>query len=150
MNRIPSFQPEVCMSASPLSDPDALSGTQAVEAAAPDWSPLHAKLQPLVDGGRFDNIVDLLSVVSDLVDFADPALVEKLSKTFEEIVAASATAGGALRIASAEARRQPDAPSLRALWATARDPDTRRGIGIVLRTLQIVGRLHADERASAR
>ncbi|MGU3776609.1 DUF1641 domain-containing protein [Burkholderia metallica] len=129
------------MSASPLSGADAPPDL-AEQAALPDWSPLHAKLQPLVDGGRLDNVVDLLSLVSDLVDFADPALIEKLSKTFEEVVAASATTGGALRIASAEARLRADAPSLRALWSTARDPDTRRGIGIVLRTLQIVGRLH--------
>ncbi|MGT0250594.1 DUF1641 domain-containing protein [Burkholderia pyrrocinia] len=115
------------------------------QAMMPDWSSLYAKLQPLVNGGRLDNLLDLLSLVSDLVEFADPALIGKLGKTFEEIVAVSTTGGGALRIASAKARRRRDAPSLRELWAITRDSDTRRGIEIVLHTLQIIGRLHASE-----
>ncbi|WP_227739557.1 DUF1641 domain-containing protein [Burkholderia thailandensis] len=68
---------------------------------------------------------------------------------FEDVVAAGSTAGGALRVASAEARRQRDAPSLRALWSLLHDPDTRRGIGVLLRALQIAGRLHGEMAADA-
>lgn len=105
---------------------------------------LQAKLQPLLDGGRLDNLVDLLSLLSDLVDFADAALIEKLSKTLEELIAVSTAAGGALRIATAQARREADAPPLRSLWSIARDPDTRRGLAMVLRVLQITGRMQRE------
>ncbi|KVE25112.1 hypothetical protein WS67_19665 [Burkholderia singularis] len=127
-------------SAAASPDDEPLSADQALTS---EWLLLAAKLQSHINGSRFDNIVDLLSILSDLVDFADPALIDKLSKTFEEIVAASTAAGGALRIASAEAKLKTDAPSLRALWSSARHPDTRRGIDIVLRMLEIIGRLHA-------
>lgn len=103
---------------------------------------LLVRLQPLVDGPRLDTLVDLLALVADLLDFADPALVGRLAGTFEELVAAGSTAGGALRIASAEAGRRTDAPSARALWSLVRDADTRRGLGLLLRTLQIVGARH--------
>jgi hypothetical protein len=103
---------------------------------------LLARLQPLVDGPRLDTLVDLFALVADLLDFADPALVGRLAGTFEELVAAGSTAGGALRIASAEAGRRTDAPSARALWSLVRDADTRRGLGLLLRTLQIVGAQH--------
>lgn len=51
-------------------------------------APLLDKLQPLLAGGRLDNVVDLLSLLSDLVDIADNALVEKLAGAFEGLVAA--------------------------------------------------------------
>ncbi|SUI54014.1 Uncharacterised protein [Serratia quinivorans] len=51
-------------------------------------APLLDKLQPLLAGGRLDNVVDLLSLLSDLVDIADNALVEKLAGVFEGLVAA--------------------------------------------------------------
>lgn len=44
------------------------------------------KLQPLLAGGRLDNVVDLLSLLSDVVDIADNALVEKLAGVFEGLV----------------------------------------------------------------
>ncbi len=46
------------------------------------------KLQPLLAGGRLDNVVDLLSLLSDVVDIADNALVEKLAGVFEGLVTA--------------------------------------------------------------
>lgn len=44
------------------------------------------KLQPLLAGGRLDNVVDLLSLLSDVVDIADNALVEKLAGVFEGLI----------------------------------------------------------------
>lgn len=126
--------------------PDALDSRAAPD---PAWDAIAPALQPLLAGDRLGHLVDLLALVADLVDFADQAAVEKLSKLFEDVVAAGSTAGGALRVASAEASRQRDAPTLRALWALLRDPDTRRGIGVLLRALQIVGRLHGEAAAHA-
>ncbi|AJY27234.1 hypothetical protein BTM_322 [Burkholderia thailandensis 34] len=127
--------------------PDTLDAPGAPGPAA--WAAIALGLQPLFVGDRLGNLVDLLALVADLVDFADQAAVEKLSMLFEDVVAAGSTAGGALRVASAEARRQRDAPSLRALWSLLHDPDTRRGIGVLLRALQIAGRLHGEMAADA-
>ncbi|AJX32940.1 DUF1641 domain-containing protein [Burkholderia oklahomensis] len=135
-------------SATPAHDarPTALDAPAAPD---PTWAAIAPELRPLLVGDRLGNLVDLFALVADLVDFADQAAVEKLSKLFEDVVAAGATAGGALRVASAEARRQREAPPLRALWSLLRDPDTRRGVGMLLRALQIAGRLHGETAAGA-
>lgn len=101
---------------------------------------LLSKLQPLLDGGRMDNIVDLLALISDLIDLLDPALVEKLAGLFESATAVSWTVGNALRMAKAETTEQAIAPSLYGLLALLRDADTRRAVALVLRALNVIGR----------
>ncbi|OLF55516.1 DUF1641 domain-containing protein [Pseudomonas chlororaphis] len=97
------------------------------------------KLQPLLDSGRLDNVVDLLSLLSDLVDLLDPPMVEKLARLFEEGTAATWHLGNALRQAKAETMTHAP-PSLRDLLALLRNADTRRGVALVLRTLSVIGR----------
>lgn len=104
------------------------------------WAELSPRLAPLMLGARLDNLVDILALMADLVDFLDPAMIEKASTVFEEAVAAHGTLSGAVRLAAAQTRRGTEPPGTRALWALARDPDTRRGMALLLRTLQIVGR----------
>ena len=109
---------------------------------ASEHEPLAAlleKLQPLLAGGRLDNVVDLLSLLSDLVDIADNALVEKLSGVFEGLVAAGWEGGMALKMAHTELQLDPSRVNFRALYALLRQPDTLLGLMLVLRTLQIVG-----------
>jgi uncharacterized protein YjgD (DUF1641 family) len=101
---------------------------------------LLSKLQPLLDGGRMDNIVDLLAFVSDLVDLLDSAMVEKLAGLFEEATAVSWSLGNALRMAKAETTAQATPPNLYGLLSLLREPDTRRGAALVLRTLNVIGR----------
>jgi hypothetical protein len=127
-----------------------LATSEPPHAASATTDSLLARLQPLLDGPRFDTLVDLLALIADLLDFVDPALVGRLAGTFEELVAAGSTGGGALRIASAEARRQSEPPSVRTLWSLVRDADTRRGLGLLLRMLQIVGARHRHAESSAR
>ncbi|CAI2494437.1 TPA: hypothetical protein SMI40_003147 [Serratia liquefaciens] len=109
---------------------------------ASEHEPLAAlleKLQPLLAGGRLDNVVDLLSLLSDLVDIADNALVEKLSGVVEGLVAAGWEGGMALKMAHTELQLDPSPVNFRALYALLRQPDTLLGLMLVLRTLQIVG-----------
>lgn len=98
------------------------------------------KLQPLLDGGRMDNIVDALALVSDLVDLLDAALIEKLARVFEETTAVSWSVGNALRMAKAETVAQAAPPSLYGLLSLLRETDTRRGAELLLRTLNVIGR----------
>ncbi|CAI1134845.1 hypothetical protein AB6825_19825 [Serratia proteamaculans] len=102
-------------------------------------APLLEKLQPLLAGGRLDNVVDLLSLLSDLVDIADNALVEKLSGVFEGLVAAGWEGGMALKMAHTELQSDPSPANFRSLYALLRQPDTLLGLMLVLRTLQIIG-----------
>ncbi|AKA26203.1 DUF1641 domain-containing protein [Pseudomonas chlororaphis] len=106
----------------------------------PGLDALLEKLQPLLDGGRLDNLVDLLSLLSDLVDLLDPPMVEKLARLFEEATAVTWSLGNALRLAKAETVAQEAPPNLRQLLSLLRDADTRRGMALVLRTLSVVGR----------
>lgn len=97
------------------------------------------KLQPLLAGGRLDNVVDLLSLLSDLVDIADNALVEKLAGVFEGLVTVGWEGGTALKLAHSELQLNPQSANFRALYALLRQPDTLLGLMLVLRTLQIIG-----------
>ena len=101
---------------------------------------LMAKLQPLIDGGRLDNLVDLLSLTSDMVDLLDAAMVEKLARLFENATAATWTVSNAVRMARAEVAAAPEPPGVYALIKLLNEPDTRKGVAVVLRTLNVIGR----------
>ncbi|MEN5093433.1 hypothetical protein ABE458_22300 [Pseudomonas protegens] len=110
-----------------------LAGTPGLEA-------LMKKLQPLLDSARLDNLVDLLSLLCDLIDMLDQAMIEKLAQQFEEATAASWILGNALRMAKAETSAHGTAPSLYGLLSLLREEDTRRGAALLLRTLNVIGR----------
>ena len=55
--------------------------------SCPSLKNLIDKTAPLIQAGRFDNIVDLLSLVSDNISFIDEAALQKTTKVAEEIMA---------------------------------------------------------------
>jgi uncharacterized protein YjgD (DUF1641 family) len=112
----------------------------AVQGENPGLEAFLSKLQPLLDGGRLDNLVDLASLLSDLVDLLDAAMVEKLSVQFEQATALSWNLGNAIRQATAQTRQDSEPPGLYGLLALLREADTRRGCALVLRTLNALGR----------
>lgn len=115
-------------------------GTQA--GATPDLA-IHEivqKLQPLLDSGRLDNLVDLLSIASDIVDLLDCAMVEKLATLFEQTTSVSWELGNAVRMAKSQTQALEHPDSLYGLLTLLREPDTRRGVGLILRTLNVIGR----------
>ncbi|WP_199063152.1 hypothetical protein [Serratia sp. ASV30] len=100
---------------------------------------LLAKLDPLLATGRLDNVVDLLSLLSDITDIADNALVEKLAGVFEGVVAAGWEGGMALKMAHSELQLNTSPANYRSVYALLRQPDTLLGLMLVLRTFQIIG-----------
>ncbi|EKN6179095.1 hypothetical protein DVQ78_21245 [Yersinia enterocolitica] len=104
-----------------------------------DFTELLNKLQSLLAGGRLNNAVDMLSLLSDVVDIADNALVEKLAGVFEGVVAVGWESGNALRIANTELRLNQESVNYRSLYSLFRDRDTLVGVTLLLRTLQIIG-----------
>lgn len=121
-------------------DPIPSDGAQAV--GTPDLA-IHQivqKLQPLLDSGRLDNLVDLLSIASDIVDLLDCAMVEKLATLFEQTTSVSWELGNAVRMAKSQTQALEHPDSLYGLLTLLREPDTRRGVGLILRTLNVIGR----------
>lgn len=116
-----------------MQTPEDMSVTPAAAA-------LMARLQPLLDGGRLENLVDVLALVSDMTDLLDAAMVEKLARLFETATAASWTACNTLRLAQAETAALPESPSLYSLFKLLNDTDTRKGVAVVLKTLNVIGR----------
>src|SRR5690625_380900 len=76
------------------------------------------KLAPLIQGRRLNNIIDLLSVASDLVDMSDESMINKLSTNFENVVSGAWAAGNAARYASNEVT-QLSTPSMFGLLRAA-------------------------------
>lgn len=111
----------------------------AVAANDPGLADLLEKLQPLLAGQRLHNVVDLLSLLSDVVDIADNAMVEKLAGLFEGIVAVGWEGGNALHLAHSELQQGTQQPNFRSLYTLLRQPDTLLGMTLALRTLQIIG-----------
>ncbi|HBO3292059.1 TPA: DUF1641 domain-containing protein [Pseudomonas aeruginosa] len=109
---------------------------------------LAVKLQPLIEGHRLDNLVDLLSLLSDIVDLLDPAMVDKLALLFEQVTSVGWSVGNAVRVARAELLLE-QAPSLKDLLRLLRDADTRRGLVLVLGSLRSLGRQLAAEQEVA-
>ena len=113
------------------------------ESITPPISPgsdaLMEKLKPLIDGGRLDNLVDLLSLISDLVDLLDPAMVEKLARLFEGATEATWSVSNAVRMAKADSTANEQPPGFYQLLKLLREPDTRRGVGFALKTLNVIG-----------
>ncbi len=97
------------------------------------------KLEPLLAGRRLNRIVDLLSVVADTVDMSDAYMVEKLAKTYEEIIGSAWTTGNAIRMANAQVSQMQETPSLIGLLRIAREEHVRRGLAFLLVTAGILG-----------
>ena len=114
-------------------NPESLEHNSGLEA-------LLGKLQPLLDAGRLDNLVDLMSLLSDTVDLLDLATVEKLARLFEDTTTFTWRLGNALRMAAAETAAEAEPPNIYGLLSLLREKDTRRGVALVLRTLNVIGR----------
>lgn len=114
-----------------LNDPATLQGI----------SDLVAKLSPLLQGQRLHNLVDLASAMSDVVDMADDAMVQKVMKVYENMTAGAFNLSNAVGYASAQAGAEKDPPTLwQAMRRLNRDEDARRGLSVALAMLSLLGR----------
>ncbi|MEO6421534.1 MAG: DUF1641 domain-containing protein [Candidatus Nitrotoga sp.] len=98
------------------------------------------KATPLVQAGRFNNIIDLLSIISDNIEFLDEAALEKTTKVGEEILALGWTAGNAVRMAHAQTEALEKPPGLFQLISSLNEPDVRRSLHFFISTMRIIGR----------
>lgn len=104
-------------------------------------SELVAKLAPLLQGKRLHNIVDLLAAVSDVVEMADDAMVQKLMKGYEEVVAGAWNMSNIDRHSTAQAGGVETPPTLwQGISQFNRDEDARRGLLVAMNVLGAMGR----------
>lgn len=102
------------------------------------------KVAPLLQGNRFNNIVDLASLASDGVDMFDDAIVQKLMKVYEEVIGTAWSMGNAARFSAAKASTA-ETPSLFGLLRLAGDEDVRRGLFFALTFLSVLGGQMKDD-----
>ncbi len=121
---------ETLISNTILNDPATLEGINH----------LISKTAPLLQGGRFDNIIDLLSVISDNIEFLDEAALEKTTKVGEEVLALGWTTGNAVRMANAQTEALEKPPGLFQLLSSLNNPDVRRSLHFFIETMRIIGR----------
>lgn len=98
------------------------------------------KLEPLIQGQRLDHLVDLASLLSDLVDMTDERMVEKTMRSWEELIAVGWTTGNAIRFAGNQIEQQQHPPTLLQLMKQMNDPDVRRGLAFILAFTGVIGR----------
>lgn len=113
-----------------LTNPDAQAGLEE----------LIQKLEPLLAGRRLNRIVDLMSVTADVVDMTDDYMIEKLCKSYEEVIGGAWTAGNIVRMASNDVRQMEEPPTLWSLVKTAKDPEVRRGLAFMLMMARGIGK----------
>ena len=109
---------------------------EATEAGLID---LANKVAPLIQGRRFHNVVDLLSLAADGVDMADDAMIQKMMSGYEDLVSNAWMLSNAVRYATNEATRQP-VPSRLGFLRAAGDEDVRRGLHFAIQFLAVLGR----------
>lgn len=97
------------------------------------------KLSPLLAQGKLDNIVDLLSILSDVIEMADDALVQKLMGTYDEASGALWALGNAARYAKNQSANNPT-PSMIGLLKMAKSEDVRKGLQFVFTFLSVFGK----------
>ncbi|HRL20139.1 MAG TPA: DUF1641 domain-containing protein [Alcaligenes sp.] len=101
---------------------------------------LLAKIEPLLAGGRLNRLVDVASLMADLVDMTDDYMVEKLARSLEEGTGAVWAAGNAARMAADQVRAIEQTPSLMGLLRLAKEPDVRRGLTFFLVAAGVMGK----------
>lgn len=97
------------------------------------------KVRPLLELKRFDNIIDVLSLVSDLVDIMDNNTVDKMSMAFEDILAPVWSSSTAFNMAKMELLHTEKKFTLGSTFSLLKDQNTLKGLFLLLRTLQIMG-----------
>lgn len=112
---------------------------QATEAGLID---LANKVAPLIQGRRFHNVVDLLSLAADGVDMADDAMIQKMMAGYEDFISNAWMLSNAARYATNQAARTP-VPSRMGLLRAAGDEDVRRGLHLAIQFLAVLGRQSA-------
>ncbi len=118
---------------------DASTLTVQDEAAMEGLQELLGKLEPLLAQRRLNRVVDLLSILTDLVDMTDDYMVEKLAKAYEEGVGAAWSTGNAARMAGSRVSAMEQPPSMVGLLRMSRQPDVRRGLAFTLSMMEVIG-----------
>lgn len=118
-----------------LVDSDPLSA-----AASAGLDELMTKLEPLLAGGRLNRVVELMSMLADVVDITDTHMIDQSMIAFEEAMDGYWSVSNAARVAGNQVRRMQEPPSTLGLMRMAGKPEVRRGLAFMLATADVLGR----------
>nr|WP_298249614.1 DUF1641 domain-containing protein [uncultured Halomonas sp.] len=111
------------------------------EATVEGISDLLEKLEPILQGRRLHNIVDLLAATSDVVEMSDDAMLQKLMALYEESIGGVWMLTNALRYASVQAAAEPEPPTMwQSIKKFNKNEDARRGLDVLVNVLAELGR----------
>lgn len=118
-----------------LFDSDPLSA-----AASAGLDELINKLEPLLAGGRLNRVVELMSILADVVDIADTHMIDHAMIAFDEAMDGYWSVSNAARVAGNQVSRMQEPPSSLGLLRMAGKPEVRRGLAFMLATASVLGR----------
>lgn len=98
------------------------------------------KLEPLLAGGRLNRVVELMSILADMVDIADTHMIEHSMVAFDEALGGYWSISNAARMAGNQVSRMQEPPSLLGLLRIAGKPEVRRSLAFMLATASVLGR----------
>lgn len=93
----------------------------------------------LVQTGRIDNLIDLLSVVSDQIEMTTTPMAEKMVKSLDNITSAGFVTENAVRYAMRENAKN-EIPSLFGILKMMKDDETRKGLAFMLNLTKGIGK----------
>ncbi len=93
----------------------------------------------LVQTGRFENLVDLLAVVSDQIEMTTTPMVDKMVSSIDKMSSASFITENAVRFAKRENEKN-EVPSLFGLLKLMKDKETRKGLAFMLNLTKGIGK----------
>jgi uncharacterized protein YjgD (DUF1641 family) len=93
----------------------------------------------LVQTGRFENLIDLLAVVSDQIEMTTTPMVEKMVNSIDNMATVGFITENAVRHAKRETEKN-EIPSLFGLLKLMKDEDTRKGMAFMLNLTKGIGK----------
>ena len=93
----------------------------------------------LVQTGRFENLIDLMAVVSDQIEMTTTPMVDKMVSSIDKMASASFITENAVRFAKRENEKN-EVPSLFGLLKLMKDEETRKGLAFMLNLTKGIGK----------
>ncbi|NQY22711.1 MAG: DUF1641 domain-containing protein [Campylobacteraceae bacterium] len=93
----------------------------------------------LVQTGRFENLIDLMAVVSDQIEMTTTPMVDKMVSSIDKMASASFITENAVRFAKRENEKN-EVPSLFGLLKLMKDKETRKGLAFMLNLTKGIGK----------
>lgn len=105
-----------------------------------DMDVMQEKFSMLVKTGRLDNLIDLLSALSDNIEMVNDDMVEKAIKKVDGMTTAAFIGENSIKYAKKELDKGNEFKGIFAIMKAMKDPDVVRGVSFTLHALKGLGK----------